>query len=188
MIHTPCEEAKIKSTHLFSEVVKRQWTLFHLRHDRRSVGQSVLVSSLHLGPKTRFLLLSDRCGFVDVRRLLWWKDGSCVTIAAGPRQRSHVSIYLSTVLLLDLGHLFSFLILYRVGLLGQGISPSEGRYLHTGHDRINAHTHPCLEWDSNPRSQRSSERRQFMPWTARPLWLAEPYLQRSKSVVHIIYI
>jgi hypothetical protein len=25
-----------------------------------------------------------------------------------------------------------------------------------------AHRHPCLEWDSNPRSQRSSERRQFM--------------------------
>jgi hypothetical protein len=23
--------------------------------------------------------------------------------------------------------------------------------------------HPCLEWDSNPRSQRSSERRQFIP-------------------------
>jgi hypothetical protein len=29
--------------------------------------------------------------------------------------------------------------------------------------RINAHRHPCLEWDSNPRSQCSSERRQFMP-------------------------
>jgi hypothetical protein len=25
------------------------------------------------------------------------------------------------------------------------------------------HRHPCLEWDSNPQSQRSSERRQFMP-------------------------
>jgi hypothetical protein len=29
--------------------------------------------------------------------------------------------------------------------------------------RINARRHPCLEWDSNPRSQRSSERRQFIP-------------------------
>jgi hypothetical protein len=36
--------------------------------------------------------------------------------------------------------------------------------------RINAHKHPFLEWDSNPRLQRSSERRQFMPQTARPLW------------------
>jgi hypothetical protein len=25
------------------------------------------------------------------------------------------------------------------------------------------HTHPCLEWDSNPRSQRWNERRLFMP-------------------------
>jgi hypothetical protein len=28
--------------------------------------------------------------------------------------------------------------------------------------RINAHKHPCLEWDWNPRSQRSSGRRQLM--------------------------
>jgi hypothetical protein len=35
-----------------------------------------------------------------------------------------------------------------------------------------AHRHPCLEWDSNPRSQRSSERRQFV-W---PPWLAIWYL------------
>jgi hypothetical protein len=32
----------------------------------RSVGQSVLVSSSHLGSKTRFLLLSGCCEFVDV--------------------------------------------------------------------------------------------------------------------------
>jgi hypothetical protein len=37
-----------------------------------------------------------------------------------------------------------------VGLLGQGISPSQGL------------RHPCPEWDSNPRSQHSSGRRQFM--------------------------
>jgi hypothetical protein len=36
-----------------------------LCYDRQSVGQSVLVSGPHLGLKTRFLLLSDRCGFVD---------------------------------------------------------------------------------------------------------------------------
>jgi hypothetical protein len=34
-----------------------------LYYDRRSVGQSVLVSSPHLGLMTRFLLLSDHCGF-----------------------------------------------------------------------------------------------------------------------------
>jgi hypothetical protein len=30
----------------------------------------------HLGPKIRFLLLSDRCGFVDVGRHLWREDQS----------------------------------------------------------------------------------------------------------------
>jgi hypothetical protein len=35
-----------------------------LYYDRRSVGQSVLVSSPHLGLMTRFLLLSDHCGFL----------------------------------------------------------------------------------------------------------------------------
>jgi hypothetical protein len=49
-----------------------------LCYDRRSVGQSVLVSGTHLGPKTTFLLLSDICGFVDVGRPLWREDGSVV--------------------------------------------------------------------------------------------------------------
>jgi len=33
----------------------------------------------------------------------------------------------------------------------------------------NADTRPCLEWDLNPRSQRLSGRRQYVPQTARPL-------------------
>jgi hypothetical protein len=41
-----------------------------LCYDRRSVGQSVLVSSTHLGPKT------VSCGFVDVGRLLLSEDES----------------------------------------------------------------------------------------------------------------
>jgi hypothetical protein len=59
-----------------------------LRYDRRSVGQSVVVSSTHLGPKTRFFLLSV-CG------LLMWgthsdeRTGLSFTIAVGPRQRSY---------------------------------------------------------------------------------------------------
>jgi hypothetical protein len=32
----------------------------------------------HLGTKTRFLLLSDSCGFVDVGRPLWLEDGSVI--------------------------------------------------------------------------------------------------------------
>jgi hypothetical protein len=35
-----------------------------LYYDRRSVCQSVLVSSPHLGLMTKFLLLSDHCGFL----------------------------------------------------------------------------------------------------------------------------
>jgi hypothetical protein len=38
-----------------------------LCYDRRSIGQSVLMSSTHLGPKNRILLLSDSFGFV----LMW---------------------------------------------------------------------------------------------------------------------
>jgi hypothetical protein len=68
---------------------------------------------------------------------------------------------------------FQFLDLFTqsVGLLGRGIRPPQGRYLHTGQHkhRINAYEHPCLKWDSNPRSQCLSGRRQFMPQTVRPL-------------------
>jgi hypothetical protein len=42
-----------------------------LCYDRRSVGQSVLVSNTHPGSKTRLLLLLDSFGFVDVGRPLW---------------------------------------------------------------------------------------------------------------------
>jgi hypothetical protein len=47
-------------------------------YDRRSVGQSVLVSSPHLRTKTRFLLLSICCGFLDVERPLWREDGFAI--------------------------------------------------------------------------------------------------------------
>jgi hypothetical protein len=36
------------------------------------------MSSTHLEPKTRFLLLPDSCGFADVRRHLWREDGSAL--------------------------------------------------------------------------------------------------------------
>jgi hypothetical protein len=51
-----------------------------------------------------------------------------------------------------------------VGLLGRGsarrkASTNTGQHKH----RINAHRHPCLESDPNPRYQCSSGRRHFMP-------------------------
>jgi hypothetical protein len=76
----------------------------------------------------------------------------------------YLSLYGSTILV-DFGSFFSFLIyIQSVGVLGRGISPSQGRYLHTEQHnaRINAHRHPCLEWDLNPRPQCSSSWRRFM--------------------------
>jgi hypothetical protein len=63
---------------------------------------------------------------------------------------------------------FSFLILYTVGRTALSEDQHVARPLLT--HRINAYRHPCLMRDSNPRSQCSSERRQFMPQTAWPLW------------------
>jgi hypothetical protein len=45
----------------------------------------------------------------------------------------YISVYDSTVLLLNLGHFYSFLILYTVG-------PSQGRYLHTEQHNQNKRT------------------------------------------------
>jgi hypothetical protein len=72
-----------------------------------------------------------------------------------------ISLYSFTALLLDLGRFFSFLILYTFGRTPWTGDQPFARPLPT--HRINGHRHPCLEWDSNPRSQRSSEGRQYMP-------------------------
>jgi hypothetical protein len=85
-----------------------------------------------------------------------------------PRRQNFIYFFPSFLptALVDLGRYFSFLIYTQpVGLLGRGISSSHGRYLHTVQhkDRINAHRHPCLKWDANPRPQCSSGLRRFMP-------------------------
>jgi hypothetical protein len=86
------------------------------------------------------------------------------------RQHTHIYIYNTYyyqwlyIPLLGLGRSLSFFILYRVGgLLGRGISPAQGRYLHTGQHkcRINAHKHPYFEWDSNTQSRYLSARRAY---------------------------
>jgi hypothetical protein len=41
-------------------------------------GPPVLEESTHLGLKTKFLLLSDTCVFVDMGRSLWREDGPVV--------------------------------------------------------------------------------------------------------------
>jgi hypothetical protein len=80
---------------------------------------------------------------------------------------------------------FQFLNLRQsIALLGQGISPPQGCYLHRTTQTQNKCKHPCLEWDSNPRSQCSSRRRHFMPQTTQPLWLA--YQEYSYKIIRII--
>jgi hypothetical protein len=66
-----------------------------LCYDRRSVGQSLLVSGTHLWPKTKLLLLLL---LLSVVGLLTWGNisdestGLSFTVAAGPSQRSHSRI------------------------------------------------------------------------------------------------
>jgi hypothetical protein len=67
--------------------------------------------------------------------------------------------------LLDLAGFFSLLIPYTVGRTpwtGDQPMPRPLPTQRTTHT-VNAHRHPRLEGDSNPRSQRSSKWRQFMP-------------------------
>jgi hypothetical protein len=59
-------------------------TKWKLCYDRWSGGQSILVSSPHLRSKTRLLLRSDRCGYVDVRRPLRREDRSVVNHCCWP--------------------------------------------------------------------------------------------------------
>jgi hypothetical protein len=69
---------------------------------------------------------------------------------------AQLSIYGSTALV-NLGRFFSFSIhTQSVDILERGMSPSQGRYLHTEQhkQRMNSHRHPCLEWNSRDPSVR----------------------------------
>jgi hypothetical protein len=56
---------------------------------KRGACGSVCVRVTHLGLKSRFLFLSDSCGFVEGGTISDERMGLSFTIAAGPRQRSH---------------------------------------------------------------------------------------------------
>jgi hypothetical protein len=70
-----------------------------------------------------------------------------------------------------LEHRADFSVSQAVGLLGREISSSQGLYLNTGqhkHTKTRTHIkHPCPERNSNPQSRPPSDRRLFMPQTAR---------------------
>jgi hypothetical protein len=115
-----------------------------------------------LGPP---LVVKLTLTLIIFRRLITLRFGNCLCL------RHQVKLLVSMYLwlyspLLGLGCFFSFLNFYIVGRTRwTGISPSQGRYMHTGQHkyRINAHRYPCLKWDWNPRSQCVSGRRQLMP-------------------------
>jgi hypothetical protein len=57
----------------------------------------------------------------------------------------------------------------------------------------NAHTHthtkqPCPKWDSNPRTQRPRQRRQFMPQTARLPWPAIIHYRAEWCVCNAVHL
>jgi hypothetical protein len=68
---------------------------------------------------------------------------------------------------LDLGRFFNFFIRYTADRTPSTEDQPVARTLHTHRttqiQNKRGHRHPCLEWDSNTRSQRSSGRRRFMP-------------------------
>jgi hypothetical protein len=88
-LHNSLGHAPFSSLYSQLHLASKSKSKSKLCYDRRSVGQSVLVSSTHLGLTISVLLLSDSCGVVDVGRSLWRENGSAVIIAAAPRQRSH---------------------------------------------------------------------------------------------------
>jgi hypothetical protein len=76
--------------------------------------------------------------------------------------------------LLGLDRFFSFFVLYTAGRIPWTGDQSVARPLPTHRttqtqNKRTQYRHPCLERVSNPRSQLSTERKQFMPQTARPL-------------------
>jgi hypothetical protein len=94
--------------------------------------KSIMIEVLYLSPYGLFLF-------------------SLFLVALNLEQRAFVNRFVS-LQFLNLGQ--------SVGHLGRGISPSQDRYLHK--HLINSDRHPCLEWDTNPRSQCLREGNQFM--------------------------
>jgi hypothetical protein len=122
---------------------------------RSNVFAEQLSSNVHI--QTHWLM----GGIYEVRH----SDGFTCHI-----MHTSLSLFLLLLPLWNIGHPwnallhFSSLILRQsVGFLWRGISQSQGRYLYKATRWQNTCRHPYFEWDSNPWSQCSSIRRQFMP-------------------------
>jgi hypothetical protein len=138
---------------------KKMWSCTSTQGRRGNTGEPSGRLRLHnIHPPPTFLKLK----LISAVRMLIIYLSMSVRLSVRPSVH-HLWLYSP---LLCPGRFFSFLIYAQsVGLLGRWMSPSQGRYLHTEQHkhRINAHRHSCFDWDSNPRSQRSSERRHSLP-------------------------
>jgi hypothetical protein len=66
--------------------------VWDLCYDRRSVGQSVLKYSMHMGLTTTYFLVFDKYGPVFVGRPLWRDDGSVFYICCWPLPAQSLSV------------------------------------------------------------------------------------------------
>jgi hypothetical protein len=79
-----------------------------------------------------------------------------------------ISTTTTTTILQDIGHsrpvpIQNLISEHLVVLLGRGISPTQGLYLHRTTQHRKKQTHPCLDRDSYLRCQFSSGGRQYVP-------------------------
>jgi hypothetical protein len=102
----------------------------------------------------------------DERAKTFYALDRSVTVISKHVSFMHSFIHSSMALQPLLGPVLSlsFIIFFTqtVGLFGRVINPSQGHYLHTGQHKHRINATYSFEWDSNPWSQLSSERRQFM--------------------------
>jgi hypothetical protein len=157
----------------------RKWELGKAKH----LSAPICIQK---GTSQKTLIFSFSCTGFSVDRFERWKEcgtsKSTLPVSTSPRVRksTEVSGWLGTGRCLSMGPpntkqgfvvplsrheiLVTYLSVSRKrfnhSLLTIQLHPSQGRYLT---QTLNTDRHPCLEWDLNPRSQRSSERRQFMP-------------------------
>jgi hypothetical protein len=100
--------------------------------------------------------------------------GFLATISQVTRSRHYIHSFIHSFIhqwiysaLLGPGLFFSFVIIFTHGRIPWTSDQPVSRPLPTDKTTRTqykrTHRHPCFEWDSNPRFQRSSERRQLMP-------------------------
>jgi hypothetical protein len=150
------------------------WNASHVFRSTSCLFRSFLVHERqrqYVPPKRR--QTATRLSVVLSQKTVLFNISLCCMIKQTAfRRTSHIlqghnlSLWLS-VLLLELGRFFSFLVLFTVGrtpLTGdQPVAKPLPTHRKTQTQNKRTHRHPCLKWDSNPWSQCSSERRHSIP-------------------------